>query len=125
WAAGRGVRARPWTRVRPGPGRRRPAGRPGQHHRTDGPPRGPGQDQVVARRRHRGTTGDGDMNTDSAGNTDPSPPPSRRLRVVLFDDHAMFRSGVKAEIGDAVDVVGEGHDVVSAVETIRNARPDV
>src|SRR5699024_5471733 len=69
--------------------------------------------------------GDGDMNTDSAGNTDPSTPTSRRLRVVLVDDHAMFRSGVKAEIGDAVDVVGEGHDVVSAVETIRNARPDV
>ena len=28
-------------------------------------------------------------------------------RVVLVDDHHLFRSGVRAELGDAVDVVGE------------------
>lgn len=48
-----------------------------------------------------------------------------RLRVVVVDDHDMFRSGVKAEIGGEVDVVGEGHDVASAVETIRRTNPDV
>jgi DNA-binding NarL/FixJ family response regulator len=47
------------------------------------------------------------------------------LRVVLVDDHAMFRSGVKAEIGGKVTVVGEAEDVDSAVETITQTKPDV
>jgi DNA-binding NarL/FixJ family response regulator len=29
------------------------------------------------------------------------------VRVVIVDDHAMFRSGVRAELGVAVEVVGE------------------
>jgi DNA-binding NarL/FixJ family response regulator len=48
-----------------------------------------------------------------------------RLRVVIVDDHAMFRSGVKAEIGGRVDVVAEAADVDSAVEAISSTRPDV
>jgi DNA-binding NarL/FixJ family response regulator len=48
-----------------------------------------------------------------------------RPRVVLVDDHHLFRSGVRAELGDAVDVVGEASDVGSAVATILEARPDV
>ncbi|MGD7704868.1 LuxR C-terminal-related transcriptional regulator [Microlunatus sp. Y2014] len=43
----------------------------------------------------------------------------------MVDDHAMFRSGVKAEIGNDLEVVGEGHDVDSAVAAIRATRPDV
>ena len=31
----------------------------------------------------------------------------KRLRVVLVDDHAMVRAGVRTELGDTVDVVGE------------------
>ena len=46
-------------------------------------------------------------------------------RVFVVDDHAMVRAGVRAELGDAVDVVGEGADVPSAVEGIRATRPDV
>ena len=46
-------------------------------------------------------------------------------RVVVVDDHAMFRTGVKAEIGQAVRVVGEAADVESAVAVITAARPDV
>ena len=46
-------------------------------------------------------------------------------RVVVVDDHAMFRTGVKAEIGRAVDVVGEGADVTSAVNVILATEPDV
>jgi hypothetical protein len=30
-----------------------------------------------------------------------------RPRVFLVDDHHLFRSGVRAELGDAVEVVGE------------------
>jgi DNA-binding NarL/FixJ family response regulator len=47
------------------------------------------------------------------------------LRVVLVDDHAMFRSGVRAEIGGKVEVVGEAADVDSAIETITQTKPDV
>ncbi len=46
-------------------------------------------------------------------------------RVVLIDDHAMFRSGVRAEIGQQVSVVGEAADVDSAIEVIGQTSPDV
>jgi DNA-binding NarL/FixJ family response regulator len=46
-------------------------------------------------------------------------------RVVLVDDHQMFRSGVKAELGDSVQIVGEAGDVDSAVEVIKTSAPDV
>ena len=45
--------------------------------------------------------------------------------VVLVDDHQMFRSGVKAELGPAIEVVGEAGDVDSAVDVIKSAEPDV
>lgn len=46
-------------------------------------------------------------------------------RVFLVDDHAMFRAGVRAELGERVEVVGEAGDVESAVAGIRASRPDV
>ncbi|QNG36071.1 response regulator transcription factor [Geodermatophilaceae bacterium NBWT11] len=46
-------------------------------------------------------------------------------RVFLVDDHAMVRSGVRAELGDAVEVVGEAADVAGAVAGVRETRPDV
>jgi DNA-binding NarL/FixJ family response regulator len=51
-----------------------------------------------------------------------------RVRVFLVDDHSMFRSGVRAELGgsaDTVDIVGEAGSVAEAVEGIRRAGPDV
>ncbi|TQL77057.1 LuxR family two component transcriptional regulator [Stackebrandtia endophytica] len=51
--------------------------------------------------------------------------PEQRLRVFLVDDHAMFRAGVRAELGDAVEVIGEAGSVAEAVATIRTALPDV
>ncbi len=47
------------------------------------------------------------------------------LRVAIVDDHAMFRTGVRAEISTAVDVVGEAEDVDSAVQVIADLHPDV
>jgi DNA-binding NarL/FixJ family response regulator len=47
------------------------------------------------------------------------------IRVLIVDDHAMFRSGVRAELGGAVDVVAEAADVDEAVAAIRRERPDV
>ncbi|MCP2335526.1 LuxR C-terminal-related transcriptional regulator [Actinomadura rupiterrae] len=46
-------------------------------------------------------------------------------RVVLVDDHQMFRTGVKAELGASVEIVGEAGDVDEAVAVIRAATPDV
>jgi DNA-binding NarL/FixJ family response regulator len=46
-------------------------------------------------------------------------------RVFLVDDHQMFRAGVRAEMGDAVTIVGEAGDVESAVEGIRASDPEV
>jgi DNA-binding NarL/FixJ family response regulator len=46
-------------------------------------------------------------------------------RVILVDDHAMFRSGVRAELGDRVDVVGEAGGVTEAISIITDKRPDV
>lgn len=46
-------------------------------------------------------------------------------RVVLVDDHAMFRAGVRAELGPRVDVVGEAGGVAEAISVITERRPDV
>jgi DNA-binding NarL/FixJ family response regulator len=46
-------------------------------------------------------------------------------RVVIVDDHAMFRSGVKHDIGSRVHIVGEGEDVPTAVAAVLKAQPDV
>jgi len=46
-------------------------------------------------------------------------------KVFLVDDHQMFRAGVRAELGDAVEVLGEAADVESAVHGIRATNPEV
>ena len=51
--------------------------------------------------------------------------PYGRVRVVVVDDHSMFRSGVRAEIEPAMEVVGEAGDVAAAISTIRAREPDV
>lgn len=48
-----------------------------------------------------------------------------RLRVFVVDDHAVVRSGIRAELGDAVEVVGEADEVAAAVELIVERAPDV
>ena len=48
-----------------------------------------------------------------------------RPRIFLVDDHAMFRAGVRAELGDAVDVVGEADEATAAVEMINERLPEV
>ena len=66
--------------------------------------------------------------TDDTPAPTPAGAPPRRVRVVLVDDHRMFRSGVRAELGDfvdAVEIVGEAEDVPQAVTVITATRPDV
>jgi DNA-binding NarL/FixJ family response regulator len=48
-----------------------------------------------------------------------------RPRVFLVDDHQLFLAGVRAELGDAVDVVGAASEVDAAIEMIRERDPDV
>jgi DNA-binding NarL/FixJ family response regulator len=45
--------------------------------------------------------------------------------VFLVDDHQLFLSGVRAELGDAVDVVGAASEVDAAIDMIRERVPDV
>jgi DNA-binding NarL/FixJ family response regulator len=48
-----------------------------------------------------------------------------RPRVFLVDDHQLFLSGVRAELGDDVEVVGAASDVDAAIDMIRDRKPDV
>jgi DNA-binding NarL/FixJ family response regulator len=48
-----------------------------------------------------------------------------KRRVVLVDDHGLFRAGVRGELGDAVEIVGEAGSVAEAVPMIRELDPDV
>jgi DNA-binding NarL/FixJ family response regulator len=51
--------------------------------------------------------------------------PGGRPTVVIVDDHGLFRSGVRSELGDEVEVIGEADDVQPAIELIGRCRPDV
>ncbi|HEV7884082.1 MAG TPA: response regulator transcription factor [Solirubrobacteraceae bacterium] len=46
-------------------------------------------------------------------------------RVVLVDDHELFRAGVRAELDGLVEVVGDAATVADAVALIREQAPDV
>ncbi|MCQ4606899.1 MULTISPECIES: response regulator transcription factor [Corynebacterium] len=46
-------------------------------------------------------------------------------RVFLVDDHSVFRAGVKAELQQAVEIVGEAGTVAEAVRGIEQTQPDV
>ena len=48
-----------------------------------------------------------------------------KRRVVLVDDHELFRAGVRGEIAASVDIVGEAGTVAEAVPLIRELDPEV
>ncbi|NND75204.1 MAG: response regulator transcription factor [Ilumatobacter sp.] len=59
---------------------------------------------------------------------------TRPIRLVLVDDHALFRAGVRGELtelaasrddGPGIDIVGEASDRDAAIDVIRRVRPDV
>ena len=41
------------------------------------------------------------------------------IRIVLADDHALVRSGVRSELGSQFEVVGEADDAEGAIDVIR------
>jgi len=48
-----------------------------------------------------------------------------RPRVVIVDDHALLRAGVRAELEGSVEVVGEAGTVAEAIAMIAATQPDV
>lgn len=54
-----------------------------------------------------------------------SPQWKSRVTVVLCDDHPIWRSGVRADLGENFDVVGEAGDATEAVEVITRTKPDL
>jgi DNA-binding NarL/FixJ family response regulator len=47
------------------------------------------------------------------------------VRVVIVDDHRLFRAGVRAELEGLVEVVGEAGGVGEAIATVTECKPDV
>lgn len=50
---------------------------------------------------------------------------STKPTVVVVDDHALFRQGVIAAIGQLVEIVAEADDVQSGIDAIRRTNPEV
>ncbi len=49
----------------------------------------------------------------------------KMVRVVVADDHPIWRSGVRADLGSNFHVVGEASDADEAIEVIRATQPDL
>ena len=47
------------------------------------------------------------------------------IRVLIVDDHELFRSGVRTELGGDLEIVGDAGSVEDAVPAILQLRPDV
>jgi len=71
----------------------------------------------------------GAVSPDEPGDDEGTPPPTtdiaRQVRVVLADDHPIWRSGVRSDLGELFNVVGEASDADEAVAVIGRTRPDL
>ena len=47
------------------------------------------------------------------------------VKVVIADDHAIWRSGLRADLGENFTVVGEAADAAEALEVIEATDPDL
>ncbi|MFF2050157.1 LuxR C-terminal-related transcriptional regulator [Leifsonia sp. NPDC058194] len=65
------------------------------------------------------------MTDDSTTTPDVATTEPRRITVVIVDDHSIFRSGLRADLDDRLEVLAEAADVDAAVEAIVRTQPDV
>ena len=112
----RGLRPRPRAGLRSVRGAGRPPRRARVDRRADGAPRRARGDPRLARRRDGGR---------ARARSERVVIPAPEVRVVLVDDHALFRAGVRSELDGLVDVVGDAATVAEAVEVIGAQAPDV
>ncbi len=115
------LRPRPRPRLRSWRGTRGPAGHRPVHPRPHGALRRLGRGPLRA---GRGGRSPALRPAPGAGHVSDGGP-TGRPRIFLVEDHAVFRAGVKAELGDAVEVVGEADEAAAAVELINERLPDV
>jgi DNA-binding NarL/FixJ family response regulator len=47
------------------------------------------------------------------------------IRVVLADDHPIWRDGVRADLAEGFDVVGEASDATETIAVIQETKPDL
>jgi DNA-binding NarL/FixJ family response regulator len=47
------------------------------------------------------------------------------VRVLIADDHPIWRSGLRADLGSNFHVVGEAEDAASAIELVPKVKPDL
>ena len=83
-------------------------------------------DSVEARMQRAGGTRDHhlDARRRNRGRAD-DPEGGQLMRIVLVDDHELFRAGVRGELGERFEIVGEAGSVDEAVPLIRELDPDV
>src|SRR5687767_4539192 len=57
----------------------------------------------------------------------PGPVAGQKIRVLLADDHALFRQGLRQllELEDDIEVIGDAADGEEAQQLVRQLRPDV
>lgn len=49
----------------------------------------------------------------------------KQVRVVIADDHPIWRTGIKADLGDNFSVVGDAGDADEAIAVIERTKPDL
>ena len=47
------------------------------------------------------------------------------IRLVVADDHPIWRSGIRTDLGDGFEVVGEAADAGTTITAVRQLHPDV
>src|SRR5262249_23278581 len=97
-------------------GRGRPPGDRGVDRGAHGAPRRSRDGAQQTRRRHGSRADDVEERVMTTG---------AMTTVFLVDDHQLFLSGVRAELGDEFEVVGSASEVDAAIELIGERAPDV